>query len=127
MLNVIFKLIVMQPKLLLTHVTNYADLFVEELQYAFVTWKFLLLLYVLSATCLGLGIATAAGAALLWGALPLLNPQNAWMLVVLPLTLLATSALFYVAAKRCSATPCFAGVQEQLKLDMLALCQAQNP
>lgn len=126
MLNVIFKLIVTQPKLLLTHVANYAELLVEELQYAFTTWKFLLLLYVLSGACLGLAVTTAAGAVLLWSALPLVNPQTAWVLVVLPLTLLVASVLFYLVAKRYRAAPCFAGVQEQLKLDMLALCQDQT-
>lgn len=127
MLNVIFKLIVMQPKLLLTHVANYADLFVEELQYARATWRILLLLYVLSAACLGLSVAAAVGAVLLWGALPLLNPQNAWVLVALPLALLVAGFLFYVAAQRAMAMPWFAGVQEQLKLDMLAICKAQKP
>ena len=61
MLKVLFKLIVMQPQLLLTHAQNYGDLLVEGWQQALASWKYRLLLYLLSATCLVMGFASGAG------------------------------------------------------------------
>ena len=125
MLPVIFKLIVTQPQRLLDHFSNYADLMAEELQHALVTWRVLLLLYVLSAVCLGLSIFCAAAAMLLWGALPTLNAQNAWVLWALPLFTFAASWLLYEAAKRYRNRAVFKDMQEQISLDMLAIRHMQ--
>jgi uncharacterized membrane protein YqjE len=125
MLNVLFKLIVMQPEVLLTHVKNYADLAVEELQHAFATWRLRVLLYAVSAVLLGLGVVCSLMSLLLWGALPALHPDNAWVLVALPLVLLLVGVGFGLAAQRHPMSPLFAGIQEQLDLDTLAICQAQ--
>lgn len=126
MLKVLFKLIVMQPQLLLTHAQNYGSLLVEGWQQAVASWKSRLLLYLLSALSLLLGLASGAGALMLWAALPVLNPNNAWVLVVLPVTLLVVSALLYQAAQRCQLAAMFDEVQSQLALDMLAICQAKS-
>ena len=126
MLKVLFKLIVMQPQLLLTHAQNYGDLLLEAWQQALARWKYRLLLYLLSATSLVLGLASGTGALMLWAALPVLNTNNAWVLVLLPVTLLAISALLYQAAQRCQLAAIFDEVQSQLELDMLAICQAQR-
>ncbi len=125
MLKVLFKLIVMQPQLLLTHAQNYGSLLVEGWQQAVVSWKSRLLLYLMSATSMLLGLATGVGALMLWAALPELNPNTAWVLVVLPVTLLVLSVLLYQAARRCQMAALFEEVQAQLALDMLAICQAQ--
>lgn len=127
MLGVLFNLIVKQPKLLLSHATNYAHLLVEELQYAFITWKILLLLYVLSAACLGLALVATVVSVLLWCALPMVNPHTEWVLVALPLALLLSSVLLYAAGKRFRVASCFTGIQEQINLDILALSEIQNP
>jgi len=126
MVNVLFKLIVMQPQALLTHVQNYAALMGEGMQHALMTWRLRLMFYALSATCLLLGMASCAGALLLWGALPVLHPHNAWVLVALPVVLWLASVAFYMVAQRYQMQALFEDVQEQLKLDMLALCQAQQ-
>ncbi|PUE26722.1 hypothetical protein B9Z39_10370 [Limnohabitans sp. JirII-29] len=123
MAHMLLKLIVKQPNLLLTHAQNYADLLVEEVQRAVLTWKLRLLLYALSGALLGLGIVSSTASLLLWGALPLLNPQNAWVLVVLPFFLVGLSVCFYLAASRYKVEPLFEDIQEQLKLDMQAICQ----
>jgi hypothetical protein len=47
------------------------------------------------------------------------------VLLALPLALLATGALVGIAAKRRKLPQLFEGIQEQLDLDMLAICQAQ--
>ncbi|WP_310615360.1 hypothetical protein [Limnohabitans sp.] len=125
MLSVLFKLIVMQPEVLLTHVKNYADLAVEELQHAFAAWRMRVLLYAVSAVLLGLGVLCGLMSLLLWGALPALNTDNAWVLVALPLVLLAAGCLVGIVAKRQAMSPLFAGIQEQIDLDMLAICQAK--
>lgn len=125
MLKVLFKLIVMQPQLLLTHAQNYGGLLVEGWQQALASWRSRLLLYFLSGISLFLGLACGAGALMLWAALPELNPNNAWLLVALPVSLIVVSALLYQAAQRCQLTAIFDEVQSQLELDMLAICQAQ--
>jgi uncharacterized membrane protein YqjE len=126
MLSVLFKLIVMQPEVLLTHAKNYADLAVEELQHAFAAWRLRVLLYAVSLVLLGLGVVCGLMSLLLWGALPVLHPDNAWVLVALPLVLLFAGVGFGLAAQRHAMTPLFAGIQEQLELDMLAICQGQT-
>jgi hypothetical protein len=125
MFSVLFKLIVMQPEVLLTHVKNYADLAVEELQHAFAAWRMRVLLLVVSVVLLGLGVVCGLMSLLLWGALPVLHPDNAWVLVAVPLVLLMVGFAVGIAAQRYAMTPLFAGIQEQLDLDMLAICQAQ--
>jgi hypothetical protein len=125
MLKVLFKLIVMQPHLLLTHAHNYGSLLVEGWQEAVASWKSRLLLYLLSVISGVLGLACGAGALMLWAALPVLNSDNAWVLVALPVTLLLLSALLYQAAQRCQWVAAFDEVQSQLELDMLAIGQAQ--
>lgn len=126
MLPVIFKLIVTQPQRLLDHFSNYADLMADELQHALLTWRVLLLLYVLSAVCLALSICCAAAAVLLWGALPTLNPQNAWVLWALPLCTLVASWLLYECAKRYRNRAVFKDMQDQISLDMLAIRHMQT-
>jgi len=125
MFNVLFKLIVMQPEVLLTHVKNYADLALEELQHAFAAWRWRVMLYAVSVVLLGLGVLCGLGSVLLWAALPVLHASTAWVLLALPLTLLILGLLFGIAAQRRKLPQLFEGIQEQLDLDMLAICQAR--
>jgi uncharacterized membrane protein YqjE len=126
MFNVLFKLIVMQPEVLLTHVKNYADLAVEELQHAFAAWRWRVMLYAVSVVLLGLGVLCGLGAVLLWAALPTLPSSTAWVLLALPLVLLMAGCLVGIAAQRRKLPQLFEAIQEQLDLDMLAICQAQS-
>lgn len=126
MFKVLCKLIVMQPQLLLTHAHNYASLVVEGWEQALASWKMRLLMYGLSAISLLLGLACSMVALMLWAALPVLNPDKAWVLAALPVLLLVTSALFYRAAQRCQLETLFDEVQAQLELDLLALGQVKS-
>lgn len=125
MFNVLFKLIVMQPEVLLTHVKNYADLALEELQHAFVAWRWRVMLFALSIVLSGLGVLCGLGSVLLWAALPELHTGTAWVLVALPLTLLVAGVFVGIAAQRRKLPQLFEGIQEQLDMDMLAICHAQ--
>jgi hypothetical protein len=118
---VLLKLIVTQPHALLIHAANYRDLLIEDLQRTLISWRLVLLLYVLSGACLGLSAISVVTGVLLWGALPLLHARNAWVLVALPVLLFAVSLIFYAIAKHNKVTPFFQDVQEQIKLDVLAI------
>lgn len=126
MLSVIFKLMVTQPKAMLIHANNYADLLVDALRQAFQTWRLVLLLHALSLACLGLSLVCTVVSVLLWGALPVLNPTNAWVLVALPVLLFVAGLVLHQQAKRYSDMPFFIDVQEQLRLDLLAIRQATH-
>lgn len=126
MLRVLFKLIVMHPERMLTHLSNYADFMVEEFQHALVTWRVWLLLYAMSWACFGLGLASAVGALLLWAALPVLNSDHAWVMLVLPMALAAMGLILQELAKRYKAGSFLVNIQEQIKLDMLAICQDKD-
>jgi hypothetical protein len=126
MFSVLFKLIVMQPGVLLTHVKSYADLAMQELQHAFAAWRLRVMLYAVSVVLLGLGVGCGLWAVLLWAALPVLHSGTAWLLLALPLGLLIAGVIVGIAAHRRKLPALFEGIQEQLDLDMLAICQAKT-
>lgn len=124
MLRVLLKLCVLEPQLLMAHVKSYSELMVEGLQQAIATWRLRLLMLGLSIACLVLGMLSATMAVLLWAALPMLSEQNSWVMWFLPGILFASSWLFWLLAKSYKIEPLFNDVQEQLNLDLLAICQA---
>jgi hypothetical protein len=126
MLNLILKLCVLEPKLLMAHVKSYSDLMVEGLQQAIITWRLRLLMYACALVLLFLGLMCSSIALLLWAALPVLNDQYAWVLLVFPTVLLLASWLFFSVAKSYKIEPLFNDVQEQLSLDILTICQANK-
>ena len=127
MLNVLLKLIVTQPQLLLTHAENYAGLFTQVCRRFLMQWQHQLLLYALSMGFFASGVACAAVSVLLYSALPVLNPQSAWVLVVLPALLLAISAVLFLMAKQSKVDPLLQDIQEQLALDILAIRKVSTP
>jgi len=124
MLRVLLKLCVLEPQLLMAHVKSYSDLMVEALQQAMATWRLRLLMYAFAIVCLFFGIMGLTMAVLLWAALPALNEQNSWVMWFFPGVLLASSVFFWRLAKSYKSEPLFNDVQEQLNLDLLAICQA---
>lgn len=108
----------------MAHVKSYADLVTEASQLAFTAWKLRLLMYALALTSLFLSLISATVSVLLWAALPVLNELNFWVLITLPMALLALSGIFYALAQRYKQAPWFSDVQEQLSLDLIAICQA---
>ena len=124
MKNILLKLCVLEPKLLMAHVKSYSDLMVEGIQQAVMTWKLRLMMYSLSVACLFFGLLSASMSVLLWSALPILNEQHAWALIVFPVVWLLAAWLFLAIAKSLKIEPLFNDVQEQLNLDLVAICQA---
>lgn len=110
----------------MAHVKSYSDLMVEGLQSALMTWKLRMLMYSIAVASFFFGLFTSFTAILLWAALPVLNEQFAWILIMLPLVLLLFAWIFYSLAKRYKVAPLFNDVQEQLNLDLLAICQASS-
>ena len=108
----------------MAHVKSYSDLMVEGIQQAITTWKLRLIMYSLSLAFLFFGMLSATVSALLWAALPVLNEQNNWVLLTLPLVLFLMSFLFYFLGRSYKTVPLFNDIQEQLILDKLAICQA---
>ena len=84
-------------------------------------WQRRLLLYALSLAGVVLGVVCAGVSFLLFSALPVLNEQSAWMLVMLPVVLLAVSAFLYLVARQSKVEPLFQDIQEQIALDILSL------
>lgn len=125
-MNMLLKLCVLEPKLLMAHVKSYSDLMVEGIQNAVSTWKIRMLMFAVALVCFFLGVVSAVMALLLWAALPVLNAQTSWMLWVLPATLWVGSWFFYALAKSYKTEPLFNDVKEQLNLDLLAICQATS-
>jgi hypothetical protein len=110
----------------MAHVKSYSDLMLEGFQQALSIWKLRILMFSLAIGCLFFGVMSAIFSALLWAAIPLLNDQNSWLLFMLPLFFLALSWFFYILAKSYKIEPLFNDVQEQLNLDLLAICQASS-
>lgn len=116
----------MRPQLLLGHINNYILLMREGVKEAYFAWQVRFFLYTLSVSFLWLGLVCAAGALLLWGALPVLHPQRAWLLVGLPVGLLVMGVLLYIAAYRCKVNDVWDDLREQIALDILAIEQASE-
>lgn len=108
----------------MAHVKSYSDLMVEGLQQAVRTWKLRLMMFSLAVICILLGLLSTAVSVLLWAALPILNEQNSWAMLVFPVVLFFLSGLFFAIAKSFKVEPLFNEVQDQLQLDLLAICQA---
>ena len=126
MYAMLFKLVVMQPEVMLNHLTNYADLAAEELHNAFAAWRLRMLLYTVSVVLLGLGVACGLMSMLFWGALPLLHPNNAWVLVAAPVVLVVAGVCVGAVARLQMYKPFFENIQAQIDLDMLALGQEEG-
>ena len=124
MMSVLLKLCVLEPQLLMAHVKSYSDLMVEGIQQAVRTWKLRLVMFSMAVICMLLGLLSTTVSVLLWASLPILNEQNSWALIVYPVFFFVLSGLFFAIAKSYKVGPLFTEVQDQLQLDLLAICQA---
>ena len=60
---------------------------------------------------------------LLWAGLPILNPQNYWLMIVLPISLLVASPLLLVLANRLKIQLNFIEIRKKIKLNTRRICQ----
>jgi lysylphosphatidylglycerol synthetase-like protein (DUF2156 family) len=126
MLKLLLKLLVLPPELLKMHAQGYADLASQAWADQLCTLKNRWVMYALSALCLVLALVLAGVALLLWSALPSLDTRHAWVLPVMPLTLLVLSVLLWAWARRLRTRPFLNDIQEQIQLDILAIQQART-
>jgi hypothetical protein len=123
MLLVTAKSILKQPKLLLLLLTSYKNIIIQEYRDIFNAMKMRFMLYVLSIFFLGLGLLSCVVSLLLWAALPILNPQNYWLMIVLPISLLSASPLLLVLANRLKIQLNFIEIRKKIKLNTRRICQ----
>jgi hypothetical protein len=123
MLLVTAKSILKQPKLLLLLLTSYKNIIIQEYRDIFYAMKMRFMLYVLSIFFLGLGMLSCVVSLLLWAALPILNPQNYWLMIVLPISLLVASPLLLVLANRLKIQLNFIEIRKKIKLNTRRICQ----
>lgn len=126
MVGNLFKSVFMHPKLTLTLFGNYKNSFVKEYVNTLSRVKMRLFLFGLSVVSFIFGLSTLFGAVLLWAALPHLNPDNAWMLIVLPFTLLIACAILYVTASRYRIQPNLKVLNQQFRLDLKSICTSSK-
>lgn len=126
MLKLLLKLLVLPPELLKMHAQGYADLASQAWTDHLCTLKNRWVMYALSGLCLLLGLGLGGVSLLLWSALPSIDAHHAWVLAMLPLTLLVLAGLLWAWARRLRARPFLRDIQEQIQLDCLAIQQART-
>ena len=119
------KIFLLPPELLRSHAQGYADLASVELTQHACRLKTRVLLCLLGAFSVLLGLGLGGVAVLLWSALPSIDAHHAWVLPVMPLTLLVLAALLWAWARRLRTRPFLNDIQEQIQLDILAIQQAR--
>lgn len=123
MLLVTAKSILKQPKLLLLLLTSYKNIIIQEYRDIFNAMKMRFMLYVLSILFLALGMLSCIVSLLLWAALPALNPQNYWLMIVLPISLFTASPLLLILANRLKIQLNFIEIRKKIKLNTRRICQ----
>lgn len=126
MLKLLLKLLVLPPELLNEHARGYADLAGQAWADQMCTLKNRWVIYSLSALTLLLALIFAGVALLLWSAMPQIDSRFAWVLPILPLTLLILSAIFWVWARSLRTRSFLDRIKEQIQLDVLMIQEAQT-
>jgi len=101
-----------QPRLIQLLLSTYKKIVLQEFRGVIRAMKIRFFLYLLSFLLLGLGLVAGIGSLLLWAALPFLNPHNAWLMIVLPISLLLGSLSFLILANRL-----------KIKFNCIAMCK----
>lgn len=126
MSTLLLKLLLLPPDLLRSHAQGYADLVREAGARYLGTLKRRWVLYMVSAASCFLASILGGVALLLWGAFSLDGARHLWLLPTLPLALLFVSGLCWWWASRCRQEPLMKNFQEQIRLDIVAIQQAQS-
>ena len=113
-----------RPKLLRLLLASYKNYLIKEFSDVLQAMKIRFILYGLSFVFCVLGLSSAMGSILLWAALPILNPQHAWLMMVLPLALLAVSLLFFILGNRLKIQLNFIAMRKKIKSDTQRICQS---
>ncbi len=127
MLKLLLKILLLPPGLLQVHAHGYVDLVGQLCVHQWRMMRKRWLVYALSALSFLLALMLGGMAVLLWGVLPIAGATHSWVLMALPLSLLAVSMLFWLWARSLHAHPGLDKLKEQIRLDMQTLRQAQTP
>jgi hypothetical protein len=127
MLHPLLHLLVHRGPLLAGHLQAYAELAAEEADRLAGQCRRQALL--LSGALCGGAVAAALGgtAALLWAVLPPAQIHAPWVLWLVPLMPLALALACLAAAHARHAEPAFAGLRQQVQIDLLLLQAAARP
>ncbi|PUE33914.1 hypothetical protein [Limnohabitans sp. Jir72] len=126
MFKLLLKLLVLPPELLKAHAQGYADLAGQAWAQHLCTLKNRFVLYSLGLLGLLLSLILGGVALLLWCALPQIDNHHAWVLLALPLILLALSGLCWAWARSLRTRPMLDEIREQIQLDILAIQEVQT-
>ncbi len=105
LLNPWLELLATRPQLLAAHASAWADLLAAEGRAALTGWRSRLVLQIAAAIAVVMGLSLAAVALMLWSvtsAAQLAQPGVVWVLVLVPVLMLALAAGCWVAAQRTS-------------------------
>ncbi len=127
MLKLLLKLLVLPPELLQMHAQGYADLASQAWANHLCALKNRWVLYSLSALSLLLALIFAGVGLLLWSVLQLTDAPHPWVLLGLPLSLLAVSAVCWAWGRSLRSRPILGDIKAQIQLDMMTIRQAQMP
>jgi hypothetical protein len=92
------QLLILRPRSLIDRAKNLIYIFVNEIENSISKLKLKIAFYTISFFCFGLGTFSSAVSILLWAALPLLNPNNSWILIFLPMIFILIGVGFYYVA-----------------------------
>ncbi len=118
------KSIITQPKLLVFLFAGYKNIVIQELRGLIRAMKILFILYGLSLFFVGLGTLSCIGSLLLWAALPFLNSQNAWLLVVMPIMFFMMGFVFYISGNRLKVRLNLLELRKKIKLNTEHICKS---
>lgn len=125
MFKLLFKLLALPPELLQVHAKGYADLARQAWADHWGVFKNRWVIYALSALCLFLALVFGGVALLLWSALPVMHARHTWVLFALPLGFGVIGIACGLWARHLRMRPILSELQEQIRLDILALKEAQ--
>jgi uncharacterized membrane protein YqjE len=121
MIHPLLQLIATKPQLLGDHVEAYAELVSAEVSNTSKRWISRAVLWAASAFLIGLFIAFAGVALMLWAVVPTDAMNIPWLLLVVPVVPLAAGTACILLAKSHPQQNAFQTVKEQISADMAML------
>lgn len=126
-MRALWRLLAGQPQLLADHAEAYVELVVAEAGSASQAWRQRLWLSALALCAMVVAAVLAGVAVMLWAVTTPAGLGHAWILIVVPLLPLAAALRWLQASRRAAAAPAFAGVRQQMNLDMAMLRETRAP
>ncbi|MFM1924391.1 MAG: hypothetical protein RIT44_197 [Pseudomonadota bacterium] len=126
MFKLLLKMLFLPPGLVKLHAQGYVDLLSLAGARYMCTLKNRWLMFALGAMTFFLALIFGGMAVLLWGAFPMDNAPQVWVLWALPASLLVLSLVCWMWAKSLKFQPFVNDIQQQIQLDILAIREANR-